>query len=187
MVVGYAVFVSKTHWSFGLDIHGVDFAWMGVFFGGGGSIVVAHIFLPRAQGLCDVVTRFETNEKEVWLTVDDGPDPDDTPRILEALDAMSAKATFFMIGERAARYPELVEAVLASGHSIGTHTQTHPMKGYWMAGRTRVSRELDDSVATLSASGVDVRLYRSPVGIKNFFSTQSVARATVALCRVDNS
>jgi peptidoglycan/xylan/chitin deacetylase (PgdA/CDA1 family) len=149
---------------------GADYTLLGcLFFLCGNWVVLAHIFLPRSQGLCDVVTRFETKGKEVWLTIDDGPDPVDTPAILQALAQHGAKATFFMIGTKAANHPELVDQVLASGHSIGTHTQTHPLRSYWAAGRQRVCRELDDSLAALHRQAHPLTLYRSPVGIKNIF------------------
>jgi peptidoglycan/xylan/chitin deacetylase (PgdA/CDA1 family) len=147
-----------------------DLNWLGylVFFSGG-CLVVVHIFIPGAQGLCNVVTRFRPNGREVWLTIDDGPDAEATPKILDLLDAYGAKATFFMVGERAVVFPDLVAAVRARGHSIGSHTQTHPTAFYWMASRKRVAQELDDSLAALSAGNEPVTLYRSPVGIKNVF------------------
>ncbi|CAA6677534.1 MULTISPECIES: polysaccharide deacetylase family protein [unclassified Lentimonas] len=153
-----------------LVVIGTEYTLLGwlIFFGGGG-VVLAHIFLPRAQGLCDVVTGFHPEGREVWLTIDDGPDPEDTPALLEALAEHGAKATFFMIGERAAKHPELVKAVLAGGHTVGSHTHTHPLRDFWMAGPRRVARELDDSCAVLNAKGADVQLYRSPVGFKNLF------------------
>lgn len=147
---------------------GYTFAGWFVFFAGGG-VVLMHLFLPRAQGLCDVVTSFQTSEKEVWLTIDDGPDPQDTPAILEALAQHGAKATFFMIGQRASEHPELVDQVFAAGHSIGSHTHTHPVGAFWAAGRRRVVSELDNSLQALKRKGQQVQLYRSPVGIKNFF------------------
>lgn len=146
--------------------------WMllgGGIFLAGGFWVMAHHFLPRAQGLCDVVTGFEAEGRDVWLTIDDGPDPEDTPKILEALQRHDAKATFFMIGARAERYPELVRQVVAAGHSVGCHTYSHPKAFFWCAGPRRVARELDRCLAVLKAAGADVRLYRSPVGIKNIF------------------
>ncbi|MGJ8654531.1 MAG: polysaccharide deacetylase family protein [Opitutaceae bacterium] len=149
---------------------GTDYTLLGwlLFFCGGG-VVLYHIFAPRGQGLCDVVTSFHSNGKEVWLTIDDGPDADDTPAILDMLAEHNAKATFFMIGERAAKHPELVETVLTRGHTVGSHTHTHPLSGFWIASRQRVKRELDDSCAVLNAQGAAVQLYRSPVGFKNFF------------------
>jgi peptidoglycan/xylan/chitin deacetylase (PgdA/CDA1 family) len=125
--------------------------------------------LPRAQGLCDTVTGFSTTGKEVWLTIDDGPDPVDTPQILEMLDTYGAKATFFMIGERASSHPELVRQVVERGHSVGNHTFSHPLKDFWCAGPGRVRRELKLTQDTLRRAGADTRLFRAPAGIKNLF------------------
>jgi peptidoglycan/xylan/chitin deacetylase (PgdA/CDA1 family) len=145
-----------------------DLIWAGwLIFFSGGVLVVAHILIPGAQGLCDVVTRFRPKGREVWLTIDDGPDPEATPEILDLLDVYNAQATFFMIGAKAEASPDLVAAVRARGHSIGSHTQTHPTAFFWAAGFARVARELDDSLAVLSGDNESVTLYRSPVGIKN--------------------
>ena len=59
------------------------------------------------------------------LTFDDGPDPENTPRLLDVLDRHRARATFFMVGERAARHPDLVRRVAAAGHEIGNHSFSH--------------------------------------------------------------
>ena len=67
-----------------------------------------------------------TDEKLIALTFDDGPDPDSTPRLLEVLARHGATATFFMVGARAARHPELVERIAAAGHEIGNHSWDHP-------------------------------------------------------------
>lgn len=64
--------------------------------------------------------------KEVALTFDDGPDPHTTPRILDILDANCIKATFFLVGYYAERHPEIVREIAARGHTIGTHTWSHP-------------------------------------------------------------
>lgn len=64
--------------------------------------------------------------KEVALTFDDGPNPDNTLRILDILDRHCIKATFFMVGYYAGKHPELVREVAARGHVIGTHTWLHP-------------------------------------------------------------
>lgn len=61
----------------------------------------------------------------VYLTFDDGPIPEATPEILDILDRFGAKATFFMVGDNARRYPELVERVRACGHGVGNHTMHH--------------------------------------------------------------
>jgi peptidoglycan/xylan/chitin deacetylase (PgdA/CDA1 family) len=61
----------------------------------------------------------------ICLTFDDGPDPFSTPKILEALEHAGAKATFFLVGQRAERYPDLVNRILAGGHEIGEHSFSH--------------------------------------------------------------
>ncbi|HEY3933863.1 MAG TPA: polysaccharide deacetylase family protein [Gemmatimonadales bacterium] len=61
----------------------------------------------------------------IALTFDDGPDPVSTPRVLDALGVAKARATFFLIGERAARHPEIVKRIADEGHAIGHHSWTH--------------------------------------------------------------
>ena len=69
--------------------------------------VFLQFFLPSAQGFGPAITSFETERREVWLTIDDGPDPSSTPRVLDLLRKHGARATFFVIGEQVARHPEL--------------------------------------------------------------------------------
>jgi cellulose synthase/poly-beta-1,6-N-acetylglucosamine synthase-like glycosyltransferase/peptidoglycan/xylan/chitin deacetylase (PgdA/CDA1 family)/spore germination protein YaaH len=65
-------------------------------------------------------------EHEVAITFDDGPDPDWTPKILDLLKAANVKATFFLVGVNAERYPNLVRRIVNEGHEIGNHTFYHP-------------------------------------------------------------
>ena len=69
--------------------------------------------------------RIEPHRKRVFLTFDDGPIPEATPFILDVLDRFDAKATFFMVGDNAAKYPHLLEEVRMRGHQIGNHTYNH--------------------------------------------------------------
>jgi peptidoglycan-N-acetylglucosamine deacetylase len=74
----------------------------------------------------------------VSLTIDDGPDPYFTPRILEILDYYQVKATFFLVGEKAQRYPDLVRQILEKGHTVGAHSQHHSLSwkmSPWMTWR----------------------------------------------------
>lgn len=64
-------------------------------------------------------------EKTIYITFDDGPIPEATPFILDTLKRYNIKATFFMVGDNARRYPELLERVRAEGHRIGNHTFHH--------------------------------------------------------------
>jgi peptidoglycan/xylan/chitin deacetylase (PgdA/CDA1 family) len=96
---------------------------------------------------------------EVVLTFDDGPSPGDTREILAALAKECTKATFFMVGEMVAVHPEMVKEVAAQGHTIGTHTWSHP------------------NVARLSAAEIkqeveatfDIVQKNSPVPVAPFF------------------
>jgi peptidoglycan/xylan/chitin deacetylase (PgdA/CDA1 family) len=127
-----------------------------------------QILKPAARGLGPVVTRFATQNREVWLTIDDGPDPESTPKVLALLEAHGARATFFLIGEKAQRHPELVAEILRHGHTIGNHTQTHPHRSFWLASAKRTAAEIDACAETLRAAGVHrTGFFRSPVGLKN--------------------
>ncbi|HET7536623.1 MAG TPA: polysaccharide deacetylase family protein [Candidatus Didemnitutus sp.] len=153
-----ALFVLRQHFAAGVTL-----------FFASGSVVLYHLFVPGARGLGPVVTRFATPRREVWLTIDDGPDPEDTPRLLELLARHDARAAFFFIGERAARHPELVAAVLEAGHEVHHHTQTHPVASFWCAPPAEVAAELDAGLATLQRAGASPKYFRAPVGIKNLF------------------
>lgn len=137
-----------------------------VCFFGPDALVLYHMMVPSAQGLGQVFTRFETEARELWLTIDDGPDPIDTPRILDLLDRHQARATFFVIGARAARHPELLGEIVRRGHQVGNHTQTHPAGTFWCATPVRVRTEIDAAANVLAAAGVDSAWFRSPAGIK---------------------
>lgn len=65
----------------------------------------------------------------VYLTFDDGPIPEVTPKVLAILDKYGVKATFFMVGENIDKHPEVFEQVVQAGHAIGNHTYNH-MKGW---------------------------------------------------------
>lgn len=67
--------------------------------------------------------------KAVYLTFDDGPIPEVTPKVLAILARYNVKATFFMVGENIDKHPEVFEQVAAAGHSIGNHTYNH-LKGW---------------------------------------------------------
>ena len=69
--------------------------------------------------------RMDSREKSVYLTFDDGPIPEATPFILDVLDRFGIKATFFMVGDNARKYPHLLEEVRRRGHRIGNHTYNH--------------------------------------------------------------
>ena len=96
-------------------------------------------------------------EKKVYLTFDDGPIPEATPKVLDVLDRYGIKATFFMVGDNAGRHPELVEEVRRRGHAIGNHTMHH-LQGSQVTTR-RYLRDVEEADALLGS-----RLFRPPHG-----------------------
>lgn len=145
------------------------------------ALLAYHLFVPRAQGLARTHRRFRTTRREVWLTIDDGPDPDDTPRILELLTIHGARATFFVIGEKAARHPGLIRAIADAGHEVAHHTHTHPLAGFWCASPARVARELDAGLEALREAGIRPTRFRPPAGIKSLWLA-SALRARGLTC-----
>ena len=100
----------------------------------------------------------------VALTFDDGPDPQVTPRVLDLLDRYQARATFFVIGAKAARHPELLREVTARGHRVGNHSQTHP-PFLMLQGKRAIAREVVLAQAAIRAAGAEPLAFRPPVGI----------------------
>jgi peptidoglycan/xylan/chitin deacetylase (PgdA/CDA1 family) len=123
-----------------------------------------------------------TTGREVWLTIDDGPDPGSTPAVLELLGRHGARATFFLVGERVARHPELARRIVAAGHSIGIHTHTHPSWTFWCASPRRTAAEIDGCVAALLLANAPFEHYfRPPVGVRNPFLNPELASRGMVL------
>ncbi|MCQ2223522.1 MAG: polysaccharide deacetylase family protein [Bacteroidaceae bacterium] len=81
------------------------------------------------------IWRMDRRQKAVYLTFDDGPIPEATPFILDVLDQFGIKATFFMVGDNARKYPHLLEEVRRRGHRIGNHTFNHIGGFRWLSKR----------------------------------------------------
>ncbi|MBI2543998.1 MAG: polysaccharide deacetylase family protein, partial [Candidatus Rokubacteria bacterium] len=79
----------------------------------------AHVFTLTA------IRRGPRGAHRVALTFDDGPDPVNTPKVLDLLGDAGARATFFVVGERAASAPDVVREMVARGHEVGNHTWSH--------------------------------------------------------------
>jgi peptidoglycan/xylan/chitin deacetylase (PgdA/CDA1 family) len=136
--------------------------------------------VPTQQAFGPAITWFETTRREVWLTIDDGPHPESTPRVLESLRRHGAKATFFVIGDEVGRHPELARRIAEEGHAVANHSLTHPAGTFWGALPARTAAEIDGCVGALLVAGVPFsRQFRPPVGIRNpFLDPQLSQRAT---------
>ncbi len=109
---------------------------------------------PRAHRLLGTMQYRETlplADHEVVLTFDDGPLPRNSNQILEILASQCVKATFFEIGRMAQSFPEGVRKLRDAGHTIGTHTQTHPLNMNRMP-IERAEKEIDDGIASVKAA-----------------------------------
>ncbi|HWO43949.1 MAG TPA: polysaccharide deacetylase family protein [Candidatus Eisenbacteria bacterium] len=118
---------------------------------------VPEIIIRRRKVLA---TRFSVNEPIAALTFDDGPDPASTPLVLDLLKTYRVRATFFMLGKSAQRYPDLLKRVAAEGHVVGNHSWNHTSFAT-MAGRERRA-QLRRCQEALSPYGR--RIFRPPWG-----------------------
>ncbi|HUI97711.1 MAG TPA: polysaccharide deacetylase family protein [Xanthobacteraceae bacterium] len=110
-------------------------------------------------------------DHEVVLTFDDGPLPPYTNRVLETLNANCVKATYFLIGKQAQAFPDMVRQIHAAGHTIGTHSQNHPLRFEHMA-LPKVEAEVDQGIASVTAALGD------PSEVAPFFRIPGLLRAT---------
>jgi peptidoglycan/xylan/chitin deacetylase (PgdA/CDA1 family) len=110
----------------------------------------------------------------VALTFDDGPDPEGTPRILDTLDALGLRATFFVLGERARAHPDLLEEIVQRGHQLGTHGDEHTR--HLVRSPVWVWRDLTRARRAMAALGHAPRWYRPAYG-QATGSTLAVATA----------
>lgn len=111
----------------------------------------------------DAITSIPNCENKIALTFDDGPSAQYTEKILDILKKYDVKATFFLIGESAEKYPELVEREISEGHELGNHTWTHPhMNG---CDSKRLCGELQKTEDFLKDKfGYTPKLFRPPEG-----------------------
>ena len=131
------------------------------------TVMCWHAFHPRARLFARAQRRFETDERCVWLTIDDGPSAH-TEAMLALLKQYEAKATFFLIGERAEKHPEVVTAIHEEGHEIGNHTYRHPASSIWAYPGPWWRREIKGAQEVFrKITGRVPERFRSPVGFKN--------------------
>jgi peptidoglycan/xylan/chitin deacetylase (PgdA/CDA1 family) len=130
------------------------------------ALVVAGTAVPRLQlwgdALCSV-----PDGRGVAFGFDDGPHPEHTPRVLEALERHGAKATFFMIGEKVERHPEVAREVVRAGHEIASHGHRVD-RALAFRGLPAIRDDLARSVGAIeAATGARPALFRPPYGVLN--------------------
>lgn len=118
----------------------------------------------------------QTDEPIFHLTFDDGPDPDVTPAVLDALDEYGAKATFFVLASRAEAHPEIIADTLTRGHVVALHTRTHPRLS-----SCSFSQLVDEVYAARKdleqITGTRVQWFRAPYGAEGLRSLPVIRAA----------
>lgn len=108
-----------------------------------------------------------TDEKVVYLTFDDGPVAETTPKVLDVLEKRGAKATFFMIGANVSGNEQIVRRVLSDGHGIGIHSYSHSGT-FPLYGMERMADDVTECGKLLDGiAGRHISLFRPPFGVVN--------------------
>lgn len=108
-------------------------------------------------------SRVPTSERFIAMTFDDGPHPSNTPKLLDILKARNVKATFYVVGSNAKRYPAIMRRMVAEGHEVGNHTVSHG--NLTKMSRDAIRRDLSQCHQTIvEATGVAPRTMRPPYG-----------------------
>ncbi len=110
---------------------------------------------------------YKISENQISITFDDGPNPNFTPKVLFLLKQNNAKATFFLIGKNAEKYPEIVRQIIDEGHTIGNHSYSHS-KNFGFFSSEKVTAELNRTNALLKKIiGKELKMFRPPFGVTN--------------------
>jgi peptidoglycan-N-acetylglucosamine deacetylase len=131
------------------------------------ALVLYPTLRPNVQWLGPVITSFQTNERELWLTIDDGP-ADDTAALLVLFERHGVKATFFVKGTLASERRDLVRSMIERGHSVANHSWSHPSGTFWCLLPRQIEMEVERCSRLLSEIAAPLRpWFRAPVGMKN--------------------
>jgi peptidoglycan-N-acetylglucosamine deacetylase len=151
------------------------------------SVMADHLLLtgaglwPRSRLLGPNLTRLPAAQHAVAITLDDGPDPEVTPAVLDLLEQHQARATFFCVGERVAAHPLLARQIVGRRHEIGNHSYHHS-HGFSLLGPTALRADIERAQHTLlTATGSTARLFRAPAGLRNPFLEPVLARLNLQL------
>jgi peptidoglycan/xylan/chitin deacetylase (PgdA/CDA1 family) len=151
--------------------HPAAWGWALGAVAGDHALLTATGLWPRSRGLGPNITRLPAHgeARRVAITIDDGPDREVTPRVLDILEAAGARATFFCIGERVTATPELAREIVARGHCIENHSQSH-CHHFSLLGSGGMRREIESAQQSISAvTGQRARYFRAPAGLRNPF------------------
>jgi peptidoglycan/xylan/chitin deacetylase (PgdA/CDA1 family)/uncharacterized membrane protein YbhN (UPF0104 family) len=159
-----------------VHLHAGSLAWLlDVTFATALVLTTIGCFAPNSPIFGRVVDGSGVSERVVAITFDDGPSPDTTPRILDALRDADRRATFFVLGRHAELYPEVVERIVREGHEVANHGYSHGILVF--ASPRRITGELARTQRLLQARGAaPVRYFRAPHGFRNPFVVRVARR-----------
>ena len=147
-------------------------------------VLTAAGLLPRSSLLGANLNRLPAAaraRREIALTIDDGPDPEVTPRVLDLLDSAGTKASFFCIGSRARRSPALCREIVARGHRIENHGDSHS-RAFATFGLRRIRADIAAAQQALAdITGQTPRFFRPTAGLRNPLLDPVLARLDLQL------
>ncbi|WML56627.1 polysaccharide deacetylase family protein [Neobacillus sp. PS2-9] len=149
------------------------------------SILVLYWFIPylMTAGLGIGVSKRMDHSEKIAFTFDDGPNPIYTPQLLDLLRMNNIKATFFVVGSKAEKYPELIERMHNEGHLIGIHNYVH--RSNWVMAPWTIRHHLKKSSTIIAEiTGKNPIYYRPPWGLLNIFDFLLMARYKIVLWSV---
>jgi peptidoglycan/xylan/chitin deacetylase (PgdA/CDA1 family) len=148
------------------------------------GLIAAAGLWPRSTWLGSNWTRLPPPSAtlgKVAITIDDGPDPEVTPQVLALLDQHRARATFFCVGARVSRYPDLARDMVRRGHSIENHSQRH-RHNFSLLGPRGMREEITCAQETIhSITGTRPQFFRAPAGLRNPFLDPVLTRLNLQL------
>jgi len=151
--------------------------WLAVLAAAWYSVATIGVLFPGLEMYGPIVTRGPAGRRSVALTFDDGPHPTTTRRILAVLAATRHRATFFVLGEKVRRHPDVVREIHAAGHTIGLHGDRHDrLHAFRMPWRVH-DELLQAARAVEDVTGVRPRFFRPPLGHTSITTTRGVRRA----------
>jgi peptidoglycan-N-acetylglucosamine deacetylase len=123
--------------------------------------------VPRVADALGVPRRLPSGARGVALTFDDGPHPEGTPALLDLLGEANVRATFFLVGEQAERWPEVARRIVAEGHEVALHGHRH--RNLLRVPPRALAHDLDHGAKVVEeTSGRAPALYRPPYGIFSY-------------------
>ncbi|MFH2130719.1 MAG: polysaccharide deacetylase family protein [bacterium] len=131
-----------------------------------GLLCLTGPFVQRFSFFLPILRKGDSHPGGISITFDDGPDPATTRRLLELLSRFNIKATFFVIGQKAMSNPDLIREILAGGHGIGNHSNSHDVF-LMLRGRKKIENEIRHCQEKLASFSIRPRVFRPPVGITN--------------------